>query len=85
MHADVGKPELAELVELLELAELAAAESSAELVEVDVEVDVSPPLEVVLGGAVVMLELNPGPCPSLPLQAATSTRAARTARRTGPA
>jgi hypothetical protein len=81
-----GKPpELAELVELLALAELAAAESSAELVEVDVEVDVSPPFEVVFGGAVVMLEPNPGPCPSSPLQAATRARAARAARRTGTA
>ncbi|MFY0536832.1 hypothetical protein [Nannocystis pusilla] len=69
-----------ELAELVELAVLAAAESSAVLVEVDVEVDESPPLEVVPGeGAVVMLVLKAILSPSR-LQAA-SMRAVSARRR----
>ncbi|MCY1010844.1 hypothetical protein OV079_35830 [Nannocystis pusilla] len=71
-------PEIVEPVELL--AVLAAAESSAEVVEVDVAVDVSPPLEVDSGGgAVVMLVLKAIWSPSR-LQAA-SMRAVSARRR----
>ncbi|MFZ6179953.1 hypothetical protein [Nannocystis pusilla] len=65
-------------MKLLELAVLAAVESSVELVEVDV-VDVSPPLEVEPGGAVVMLVLKAILSPSR-LQAA-SMRAMSARRR----
>ncbi|MDC0670545.1 hypothetical protein POL58_22505 [Nannocystis sp. ncelm1] len=75
-----GMPEPPELVELFDAAEL-AAESSAELVEVDVDVVVSPPLELVPGGAVVMLVPNPDSCPSPLLQAARAARAASAMRR----
>ncbi|WAS95084.1 hypothetical protein [Nannocystis punicea] len=76
-RSGMPEPVLVELVEVLDPTEL--AESSAELVEV--EVDVSALVELVAGGAVVMLELKPSSWPLSPWQA-IRTKAARAAGRT---